>query len=65
MKVIVDKISDGKITVELKDKSFAVMDLKIMPNVKEGDVLTIEIDSDETEKRENNIKNLMNNLFED
>ena len=65
MKVIVDKINDGKITVELEDKSFAVMDLKIMPDAKEGDVLTIEIDSSETEKRKNNIKTLMNNLFED
>lgn len=65
MKVIVDKINDGKITVELENKSFAVMDSEIMPNAKEGDVLTIDIDSDETEKRKNKIKNLMNNLFQD
>ncbi len=65
MKVIVDKISDGKITVELEDKSLAVMDLKILPDAKEGDVLIISVDNSETEVRKQKIKSLMNNLFEE
>ncbi len=65
MKVIVDKISDGKITVELENKTFAVMDLSIFPDVKEGDVLVISADKKETEIRNEKIKEMMNNLFEE
>lgn len=37
----------------------------LIPNVKEGDIIKIEIDKKETLERKKHIQELMNNVFED
>ena len=38
--------------------------LELVPNVKEGDVVTITINKDKTEDRKKTIEELMNSVFE-
>lgn len=64
--LIIDRIEADFAVCEIEEGSFADISLKALPDgVKEGDVVKISVDADETEKRKNNIDNLMNSLFKD
>lgn len=64
--LIIDRIEADFAVCEIEEGSFADIPLKALPDgVKEGDVVKISVDADETEKRKNNINNLMNSLFKD
>ena len=64
--LIVDRIEADFAVCEIEEGSFADIPLKALPNdVKEGDVIHISVETEETEKRKNNINNLMNSLFKD
>lgn len=63
MKVIIDRFEGEFAVVELEDKSFVNMSVKLVPEgAKEGDVLNIKIDNEETEKRRSRINVLLNGL---
>jgi hypothetical protein len=65
MKLIIDRFEGEFAIVELEDRSTVDIPKKIIPKeAREGDVLIVKIDTDETSKREERIKNLMNDLFE-
>lgn len=64
IKVIIDRFEGEFAVVETEDKEMLNIPHKLLPDACEGDVVTITIDKDETEKRKKNIKNLMNDLFE-
>ncbi|NLY46736.1 MAG: DUF3006 domain-containing protein [Tissierella sp.] len=65
MKVTIDRFEGNFAIVELEDKSTVDMPKRLIPEgAKEGDVLSIEIDTDETNKRKEIIKKLMDDLFE-
>lgn len=70
MKVIVDRFEGEYAVCEKEDRTMIDIPVKDIPTgVKEGDVLVIDdgpivIDSSETEKRKENIKKLMDNLWE-
>lgn len=65
MKIIIDRFEGNFAVVELPNKKMINMPKTLVPEkAKEGDVLSIEINRDETEKRGKEIKNLMDDLFE-
>ena len=65
MKVIIDRIENDYAVVELDINSFVNLPIVIIPDAKEGDVIDIRIDNEETKKRKEKINNLMNQVFED
>ena len=65
MKVIIDRFEGDYAVVEIEVGKCVNIPKILVPNAKEGDVINIEIDNNETEERKKNIKNLMNNIFED
>lgn len=64
MKVIIDRIEGEYAVIEMEDKTMINIPKCLIPDSKEGDIIRIEIDKDETEKRKNDIKKLMNDLWE-
>lgn len=65
MKVIIDRFEGDYAVVEINKGKFANLPKELVPDAKEGDVIVITIDQDETEKRKEHVKDLMNQLFED
>ena len=69
-KFTVDRIENEKAVFECENGDCVALELKSLPkNIKEGDVLCFEensyfFDKDETEKRRQKIKNLMDSLFD-
>lgn len=58
MRIIIDRFEGDFVVVELEDKSFVDMPLKLIPEgAKEGDILEIEINREETEKLHEERKN--------
>jgi hypothetical protein len=58
MRIIIDRFEGDFAVVELEDKSFVDMPLKLIPEgAKEGDILEIEINREETEKLHEERKN--------
>lgn len=64
MKIILDRFEGDFGIVELEDKSFVEIPKVLISNAKEGDVITINIDKDETERQKKEIESLMNDLFQ-
>jgi hypothetical protein len=58
MRVIIDRFEQGFAVVELEDGSFALMAIKLLPDAREGDVVEIKVDREETERRKNAIQAL-------
>ncbi|MEN1761701.1 DUF3006 domain-containing protein [Anoxynatronum sibiricum] len=66
MKVIIDRFEDNYAVVELEEGVLINMPKVLLPNLaEEGDVITIEIDEEETKRRRNRIEEMMNSLQED
>lgn len=64
MKVIVDRIEGDYAVVEIAIGKCVNIPRVLVPDAKEGDIIKIEIEKKETEKRKKYIKDLMNNVFE-
>ncbi len=66
----IDRIEGNKAILECENGDFVTLELSSLPkNIKEGDILNFDensyfLNADETEKRKEKIKNLMNSLFE-
>ena len=66
----VDRIEEDKAVLECENGDFVTLEVKSLPkNIKEGDVLCFEensffLDKEETEKRRQKIKSLMDSLFD-
>lgn len=63
--VIIDRFENGFAVVELPDGRFTDLPRTLVPGAAEGDVVTISIDKEETEKRKKKIKGLMDELWAD
>ena len=63
MKVIVDRIIDDKLVLEIEQGKVITVPKELIPTASEGDVINITVDKEETEIRREKIKNLMDNLF--
>lgn len=66
----VDRIEEDKAVLECENGECVTLEVKSLPkNINEGDVLCFEensyfLDKEETEKRRQKIKNLMDSLFD-
>lgn len=65
MKIIIDRFEGDSAVVELPGKVIINVPKILFPNAKEGDVISIEIDKEETKNRKKRVNNLMNDLFKD
>ncbi len=66
MKVIIDRFEGDYAVVEIEEGIFVNMPKILLPNLaEEGDVLTIGIDEEETDRRRLRIDEMMGNLLED
>ena len=65
MKWIIDRIADDIAVCEADDIMLNIPVSALPKGIKENDVISIDIDINETKKRTENIKDLMNNLFID
>ena len=64
MEVIVDRIEGDYAVVEIEKGNMSEIPLELVQYVKEGDIVTITINKDKTEKRKKTIEELMNSVFE-
>lgn len=65
MKVIIDRFEGEYAIVELEIGKFVSIPKILVPNAKEGDVITISIDVEETKNRKEHIQKLVDSVFED
>lgn len=65
MEVIIDRFEGEYAIVELNLGQFVQIPSVLVPKAKEGDVIKITVDKEASQKRKENIQNLVNNLFED
>lgn len=66
MKIIIDRFEGDFVIVELEDKELVDFPRILLPEeAKEGDVLSITIDEDETEIRRKRIQDKFDSLFSD
>ena len=65
MKVIIDRFEGDFAVVETCDKSMVNLPKSLVPGSREGDVISIIIDEEETKKRKDNIQKMMNDLWEE
>ncbi len=65
MRVIIDRFEGDFAVVETENGAFVNLPKCLVPDAKEGDVISITIDHAETEKREEKINHLMDKLFKD
>lgn len=66
MKVIIDRFEGNYAVVELEDRNTVNMPKKLVPpEAKEGDVIEIRIDHQETELRRKYIQQLMKDIWEE
>ncbi len=69
-KLTIDRFEEDKAVLECENGDMITLDRSVLPkNVNEGDVLHFEegsyfLDAEETEKRRQRIKSLMDSLFE-
>ena len=64
MDVIVDRVEGDYAFVEIDKGKMCNLPIELVPNVKEGDIVTITINKDKTEERKKTIEELMNSVFE-
>lgn len=64
MDVVVDRIEGEYAVVEIKKGEMCNLPIELVPNVKEGDIVTITINKNKTEERKKTIEELMNSVFE-
>lgn len=65
MQVVVDRIKEDYIVLELEDGSVVDVPKVLIPGAKEGDIVDIYINRDETDKKNTEVKKLMDDLFVD
>ncbi|NLJ58236.1 MAG: DUF3006 domain-containing protein [Tissierellia bacterium] len=64
MKVIIDRFEGDYAIVETEDRIMVNLPKSLVPGAKEGDVVSIIIDEEETKKRKDNINKLMDDLWQ-
>ena len=64
MDVIVDRIEGDYAVVEIEKGKMCNLPIELVPNVKEGDVVSITINKSKTDERKTSIEELMNSVFE-
>lgn len=65
MRFIIDRFEGDFAVAELEDGAFVNIPRRVVPDAKEGDVVLITIDHNETKRRNEKITGLMDKLFQD
>lgn len=66
MKFTIDRFEGEFAIVELEDMTMVEIPIAVLPiEAREGDIINISIDEDETEKRRKRIQDKFNSLFSD
>lgn len=65
MTFTIDRIEGNYLIVELENGKIINLPKELIPNAKENDIYSINLNKDEMKKRKNNINNLINDLFID
>lgn len=65
MQLVVDRIEDEYLVVELEDGTIIDIPKEIVPNAKEGDIIDIYVNEEQTKKRKEEVKKIMDDLFID
>ena len=65
MKVIIDRFEKDYAVVEISKDKVVNLPKELVPDAKEGDVINITIDKEETLKRQERVTELMDELFKD
>lgn len=65
MQLVVDRIEDEYLVVELEDGTIIDIPKEIVPNAKEGDIIDIYVNEQQTKKRKEEVKKIMDDLFID
>lgn len=65
MQIIVDRIEDEYLVVELENGSMLDIPKELVPDAKEGDIIDIYVNEQATNERKKEVKNLMSDLFLD
>lgn len=65
MKVIIDRFEGDYAVVEIEIGKCVNIPKVLVSNAKEGDVVSIEINKNDTAERKKHIQELMNKVFED
>ncbi len=62
-KFVVDRVDEKTIVLEKSDRRTFCVPLELYPNAREGDVLMVDILTDETNNRKENSTNRMKRIF--
>lgn len=65
MKLVIDRIEGKWIVAQMPDGNMVELPKILLPKATEGDVIVIDIDADERDKRQQAVEELMNELFTD
>ena len=66
MKYTIDRFEDNFAVVELNNQKFINIPKEAIPKeAKEGDIISVQIDKEETVARKNHIQKLMNDVWAD
>jgi len=65
MKIIIDRFEGDFAVVEMPDRTMYNLPISLFPNAKEGNVISIEVDVEETKKRRVNAEKLMDEVWDD
>lgn len=64
MKIVVDRIEGGYIIAEFSDGKKENLPLAFAPDAKEGDIIDISIDENNTKECKESMKNRLDRLFD-
>lgn len=65
MQVVVDRIEEDYIVLELDNGDIIDVPRELIPGAREGDIVDIYINRDETDAKKEEVKKLMDDLFVD
>ena len=64
MKVIIDRFEGEYAVVEILEGNFALLPKVLIPAAQEGDIISIQIEKNEAQERQERIQKLMDDLWE-
>lgn len=64
MKIIIDRFEGDYAVCEMENLKIVNIPKELVPSAQEGDIIKIDVLKDETKKRKEEIKKLMDNIFE-
>lgn len=64
MEVIVDRIEEVYLVLELSNGNILYVPKELIPEAKEGDIITISVDKDKTNIRRKEMQELVDSVFE-